>query len=234
MPLVDIRAVVRNYGGLRPFRIRELQVETGEVVVIDGPDEQAAAVFTDLLTGTTLPDQGEILVAGRSTASLQGPEDWLAFLDRFGLVNARAVLLNQLTVAQNLAVARTLELDPMSADTRDAAVKMGIEVGLAAAELDLPLSTASQVTRLRVRLGRALAHDPSLLVIEHPTLGLERRDVPAAARLIRRIGDGRDLAVLVVSGDSEVVRRASTRALTWRPATGELVAAARWRRWLRP
>ena len=52
--------------------------------------------------------KGEVVVAGRPTASIATPEEWLAYLDRFGLVNARAVLLDQLTVGQNLAVARTL------------------------------------------------------------------------------------------------------------------------------
>ena len=233
MPLVDIQSIVKHHGGLRPFRLRELSVEAGDVVVIAGPDEQAAAVLTDLLTGTTLPDQGEILVAGRSTASLRTPDDWLAFLDGFGLVSARAVLLDQLTIAQNLAIARTLDVDPMSAETRDQAARMAAEVGLDASALDAALSASSALTRLRVRLGRALAHDPAVLVIEHPSLGLERAEVAEAARLIRRLGEGRRLASIVVSADPEVLRASASRALTWRPATGELVRATRWPGWLR-
>jgi hypothetical protein len=138
VPLIDIRSVVKHYGGLRPFRLRELSVESGDLVVIGGPDEQAAAIFTDLLTGTTLPDEGEILVAGRSTASLRTPDDWLAFLDRFGLVSARAVLLDQLTVAQNLAIAQTLDVDPMSAEASETASRLAAEVGFDAPALDAP------------------------------------------------------------------------------------------------
>jgi ABC-type transporter Mla maintaining outer membrane lipid asymmetry ATPase subunit MlaF len=233
LPLVDIRSVVKNHGGLRPFRLRELSVEAGEVVAIAGPDEQAAAVFTDLLTGTTLPDEGEILVAGRSTASLRTPDDWLAFLDRFGLVNARAVLLDQLTIAQNLAVAHTLDVEPMSAETRDRAARMAAEAGIDSSALDRLLSASSALTRLRVRIGRALAHDPAVLVIEHPSLDLERHDAAEAARLILRLGESRRLAAIVMSADPEVVRTSATRALAWRPGTGELVRATRWPRWPR-
>ncbi len=233
MPLVDIRSVVKNYGGLRPFRLRELLVEAGDVVAIAGPDEQAAAVFTDLLTGTTLPDEGEILVAGCSTASLRTPDEWLAFLDRFGLVNARAVLLDRLTIAQNLAVAHTLDVEPMSAETRDQAARMAAEAGIDPSVLDHLLPASSALTRLRVRFGRALAHDPAVFVIEHPSLGLERNDVAEAARLIRRIGESRRLASIVLSADPEVIRTSATRALTWRPETGELVRATRWPRWPR-
>jgi ABC-type transporter Mla maintaining outer membrane lipid asymmetry ATPase subunit MlaF len=233
VPLVAIRSIVKHHGGLRPFRLRELSVEAGDVVGIGGPDEQSAAVFTDLLTGTTLPDEGEIVVAGRSTASLSTPDQWLAFLDCFGLVNARAVLLDRLTIAQNLAIARTLDVDPMSAETRDMAARMAAEVDLDPSALDDVLAAGPALTRLRIRLGRALAHNPSVLVIEHPSLGLERGEVADVARLIRRVGEGRRLASIVVSADPEVLRVSATRALTWRPATGELVRATRWSRWAR-
>lgn len=233
MPLVEICSVIKNFGGLRPVRIRELVVEAGDVVTIDGPDQQAAAVFTDLLTGTTLPDTGEVRVDGRSTASLADADDWIAFLDRFGLVNERIVLLDQLTLAQNLAIAHTLDIDPMSPEAWDTAVRMAAEVGLDRAALDDPLSASSPMTRLRIRLGRALAHDPVILVVEHPSLGLGRDDAGEAAGLLRRIGLSRGLAVVVISGDALMLRRAATRALTWRPATGELAASAFWRRALR-
>ena len=113
MPLIEIDSVVKGYGGLRPLRLRGLRVDAGEAVAIHGPDRAAAAVITDLLTGTTLPDEGEVRISGLPTASIAGPDEWMAFLDRFGLVNDRVVLLDQLTLAQNLAVPHTLDLDPI-------------------------------------------------------------------------------------------------------------------------
>ena len=133
MSLIEVQSVIKNYGGLRPIRIRQLRVEAGEVVAIGGPDQQAAAVFTDLLTGTTLPDSGEVRIDGRSTALLAGADDWIAFLDRFGLVNERVVLLDQLTLAQNLAIPHTLDIDPMSPETRQTVARMAAEVGIASA-----------------------------------------------------------------------------------------------------
>jgi branched-chain amino acid transport system ATP-binding protein len=231
MPLVEIQSVIKNFVGLRPVRIRQLHVEAGDVVTISGPDQQAAAVFTDLLTGTTLPDEGEVRIAGRSTASLANPDDWIAFLDRFGLVNERVVLLDQMTLAQNMAVAHTLDIDPMSPETRQIVARMSAEVGIEPAALDDLLSASSPLTWFRVRLGRSLAHDPIILIVEHPSLGLEPDDVAEAASLVRRIGLARRLAVVVISPDRRVSRRAATRPLDWHPATGELVSSARWRRW---
>lgn len=234
MSLIEVQSVIKNYGGLRPIRIRQLRVQAGEVVAIGGPDQQAAAVFTDLLTGTTLPDSGEVRIDGRSTALLAGADDWIASLDRFGLVNERVVLLDQLTLAQNLAIPHTLDIDPMSPETRQTVARMAAEVGIASAAIDDPLSASSPLTRFRVRLGRSLAHAPGILIVEHPSLGLRPGDAAEAARLIRTIGPARTLAVVVITADRLVSRRAATRALDWRPATGELVGSAGWRRWFQP
>lgn len=231
MPLVEFRSVVKDYRGLRPFRLEELIVEAGEVVAIGRPDEAAAGVFTDLLTGTTLPDRGEILIGGRSTASIAKADEWLSFLDRFGLVNPRTVLLDQLTIAQNLAVALTLDLDPMIESARRLVEALADEVGLPRAALDGPLPAGSALTTLRVRLGRALAHGPSILVVEHPSLGLARSEAIEAARLIRQVGERRRLTAFVLAADPEVLRGAASRRLEWRPATGQLIGKPRWRRW---
>jgi putative ABC transport system ATP-binding protein len=231
MPLIEIHSVTKAYGGLRPLRILDLIVDADEIVTIAGADQQAAAVLTDLLTGATLPDGGDVRVAGRSTGDLSGHDDWLAFLDHFGIVNERVVLLDSLSVAENLAVPHTLEIDPMPADVRGAVERMAQEVGLDAYTLDEGLSTTSALSRLRVRLGRALAHRPAILLIEHPTGDLPAADVSAAATLIREVSLARHLATIVVSSDWRLAN-AATRPLTWRPATGELAETRGWRRWL--
>jgi predicted ABC-type transport system involved in lysophospholipase L1 biosynthesis ATPase subunit len=231
MPLIDIQAVTKGYGGLRPLRIQKLKVDAGELVTIAGPDRQAAAVLTDLLTGATLPDAGEVRVAGRSTADLSDHDDWLAFLAQFGIVNERVVLLDGLSVAENLAVPHTLELDPMPADLRCAVERMASEVGLVLPKVDERLSASSAVTRFRVRLGRALAHDPVILLVEHPSLGLAAEDVTAVADVLSRVGRVRHVATIVINSDRQLSNAIATRQLTWHPATGELVEVRGWRRW---
>jgi ABC-type transporter Mla maintaining outer membrane lipid asymmetry ATPase subunit MlaF len=232
MALVDVRGVVKRYGGLRPFRLRGLSVEAGETVAIAGLDEQAAAVFTDLLTATTLPDEGDVVVAGRPTASIAKPDDWLAFLDRFGLVNSRTVLLDALSVVQNLALAHTLDLDPVPETERRLVEATADEVGLPRDALDRPLPAGSALTRLRVRLGRALAHRPSILVVEHPALGLGPGDAAEAARVIERVGRRPGLAVLVLTSSRGTLRLPAARALAWNPSTGALRPQSRWWRLL--
>jgi ABC-type transporter Mla maintaining outer membrane lipid asymmetry ATPase subunit MlaF len=232
MPLIEIHSVTKAYGGLRPLRILDLIVDADEIVTIAGADQQAAAVLTDLLTGATLPDGGDVRVAGRSTGDLSGHDDWLAFLDHFGIVNERVVLLDSLSVAENLAVPHTLEIDPMPAEVRRTVERMASDVGLDVGRLDESLSSTSLLTRFRVRLGRALAHAPAILLLEHPTVDLTPADVSSAADAIREVGVARKLATLAISSDWRLSNAVATRPLTWRPATGELVETRGWRRWL--
>ena len=104
MPALEVTGVVKDYRGLRPLRIADLAVEVGERVAISGLDRQAAEVFVDLVNGALLPDSGVIRVLGRSTADITEGDDWLSWLDVFGILTQRAVLLESSTLAQNLAL----------------------------------------------------------------------------------------------------------------------------------
>ena len=116
-PVVEMTGVVKNYSTLRPLRVASLSIARAERVAIGGIDAVGAEVFLNLVTGASLPDSGEIRVFGRNTAAVANGEEWLASLDRFGIVSERAVILEGATVAQNLALPFTLEIDPLTADT---------------------------------------------------------------------------------------------------------------------
>ena len=225
MAVIALRGIVKAHGGLRPLRLRELDVAPGEVVTVSGLDTVQAAVLVDLLTGTVLPDAGEVEIGGWSTKDIPDQEAWLAFLDQFGLVNDRVVFLEELTVAQNLAVPLTLAIDPMAADVLGRVTALSEEIGLPGGHLDERMAGVSQVTRALVRLGRALALDPSVLLMEHPTLALDRAEVPGFAAAVRTAAARRGLSVLALTADPVFIDDAATRALSWRAATGAVSSA---------
>ena len=231
-PLLEVRGVVKSHGGLRPLRLGELTVDAGEIIALEGPDETGASVLVDLVTGTTLPDAGEILVGGSPTSAIADQDGWLGFLEQFGIVNARVVLLEQMTVVQNLAVPLTLDVDPLPEDVHRRASALASTVGLAPSLLDAPLAAATPVTRFRVRLGRAIAHRPRLLLVEHPTLGLLSSDTRACVEALRDAVSARESsAALVITRDAAFARDVATRRLSWDAATGRVSPRERWRRW---
>jgi peptide/nickel transport system ATP-binding protein len=221
--VLELSAVRKEYGGLRPLRIHALALEEGEHVALAGVDGPAAEVLVNLVTGAVLPDEGTVAVFGRSTAAIRDAADWLATLDRLGIVSGRAVLLDQLSVLQNLAVPFSLDLEPPPADVRRRAALLAEEVGLGRA-LDRPVRELRGEELVRVRLGRAIALDPSLLVLEHPTAAVDRSRLAPLAREIRRVADDRGLAVLALTADREFARQVASRVLLLDAASGRLTA----------
>ena len=97
--ILEISGLIKDFRGLRPLRIQRLSIGVAEQVAIVGIDQSGAETFVNLITGASLPDQGEIRVFGNATTSVDTSTAWLALVDRFGLLTHRAVLLEPLTVA---------------------------------------------------------------------------------------------------------------------------------------
>src|SRR5207245_701398 len=153
--------------GLRPLRIHELTVAAGEPVALLGFDQHTAEVFINLITGASLPDAGRVRLFGRATSEIADSADWLSSVDRLGIVSERAVLLEQLTVIQNLAIPFTLDIEPPAEDVRVRAQQLAIEAGLPEAVWSRAVAELDAVGHARVRAGRAIALDPEVLLLEH-------------------------------------------------------------------
>lgn len=220
---LEIRGVLKNYGSLRPFRIASLTVAPGERVSIGGLDAGAGEVFVNLVTGASLPEQGEIRVFGRRTAEIADSDEWLDSLDRFGIVSPRGVLLEGSTLLQNLAMPFTLSIDPVPADVEQQVRELAADCGIDAGRwLGVRAGDLRPDVRVRAHLARALALRPELVVVEHPTAEVEPAARPALAGDIARACAARDATTVILTNDDAFARAAAPRNLTLLGATGEL------------
>lgn len=229
---VEFDGVVKPYGGAAPLTVTRLSIGPGDRLVLTGLDAGAAEMFTHLLTGAALPESGAISVFGQDTRAIRTDTEWLTSLDRFGLVSNRAVLLDQSSIAANLALPFTLAIDPMPDDVRASVAALAEEVGLAAGRLDAPAGTMTPPERMRAHLARALANRPSLLLLEHPTVTLEPGDREAFGRAVRAVSAARDLAWVAISNDEVFARASGGRTRVVHPAmprAGRIAGV--WRRW---
>ena len=230
-PVLELSDVSKDYRGLRPLRVAALSVGVAEQIAIVGWDGPAAEVFVNLVTGTTLPDRGDVKIFGRSTAGIADSADWLAVVDRFGIVSERAVLLDQLSVIQNLAVPFTLDIEPPPDDVRERASALASKVRLPEATWTGAVADLDQASRMRVRLGRALALDPAVLLLEHVSAGLTPEDRETLGNDLRTIAERRSVATVTLTADETFGRAAATRVLTIDLATGRFME--RRRSWFR-
>jgi ABC-type lipoprotein export system ATPase subunit len=229
--VIDVQGLVKDYRSLRPLRLRALQVHAGERVVVSGLDAAAAEILVNILNGAVLPDEGHVSVLGQLTRDVADGDAWLASLDRFGIVTPRAVLLEAMTVAQNLALPLTLEIEPMSAETAERAADLGARVGLADDRLGQTVAMITPAERMRLHLARAIVLEPSVVLLEHPTTALAGDEGAAFGALVRDVARPTGLTILAFSEDQAFARALDARHLKLKPATGELSDIGR--RWFR-
>jgi ABC-type transporter Mla maintaining outer membrane lipid asymmetry ATPase subunit MlaF len=201
-PLVEMTGVVRSTAEPVPLRIARLRVAPGERLVISGLDAGAAEAFVNLITGAALPEEGTVRVAGHDTRAIATDTEWLASLDRLGIVTARAVLIDQLPIGANVALPLSLAIDPMPEPIGRRVHALADEAGLAPNRLVEPGGSLSPEERVRVHLARALALDPMLLLLEHPTAGLAPAAARALGQTLRRLSKPRNLAWIALSNDT--------------------------------
>jgi len=228
-PVIEFTALSRDYHGLRPLRIEKFTLAEGELVAILGLDQPMAETFVNLVTGATLPDRGEVSIFGRPTTAIDNSAEWLSVVDRFGIVSERAVLLDALSVIQNLAIPFTLDIDPPPDDVRERAILLAREAGLREADWLRSVSKLDAGGRVRVRLARALALDPKVLLLEHGNAGLPADAAAALGADVRQIASRRGCALVAVTADPQFAAAVAPRVLTLDPASGRL--SERGRNW---
>jgi ABC-type transporter Mla maintaining outer membrane lipid asymmetry ATPase subunit MlaF len=230
-PVLQLAGIQKRYQSLRPLRLQELTIAPGERVAVSGFDAGSAEVLVNLVTGASLPDQGEVRVLGQLTAEIDGGDEWLASLDRFGIVSPRGVLLEGATVEQNLAMPMTLQIDPVPPEVAARVAALARDCGIAREGDDEWLRRVTGEVpphiRARVHLARAVALAPALLVLEHPGADLEAGDRAAFADCIASVTDRLGAATLVITSDDGFAKRVAERALRLDPATGALKAIRR-------
>jgi len=229
--VIDVRGVQKDYHGLRPLRVQHLEVHQGESVALLGFDQAAAEVFVNLITAATIPDAGEVRTFGQATTAIKDADTWLQSLDRFGILSERAVVLDNMTVADNLTMPVTMSLHDVPDAMRSRIRALAEEVGLPAAQFEQPVAALSPSARLRLRLGRALGPDPRVILSEHPNASLAPGDLASFATDYARIVTARAITSIVLTADRTFATAIASRILTLQPATGELKPLAGWRRW---
>jgi ABC-type methionine transport system ATPase subunit len=210
-PLIAIEDLEKASAGLPTLRVRRLIVRPGDRFTIRGVDAGAAEALVHLITGAALPDRGEVRMAGRRTTDVGTDMEWLTSLDRFGIVTERAVLLDGMSRAANLALPMTLDIDPMAADVRQRVGELARLVGLDEAGLDAPAVNLAPLERMRMHLARALAVNPQALLLEHPTAALVPDASRAFGEALRRAADVHHLAWMAFSDDAAFAEAAGGR-----------------------
>jgi ABC-2 type transport system ATP-binding protein len=188
-PALRLDNVVKSYGPIRAVDGVSLRAQPGEFIALLGPNGAGKTTLFQLLSGLFVPDSGRIEVMGHDMA-----RDAVPALARLGIVFQQPTLDLELSVTANLLFHAGLHGIPRQV------AKARIEQELARLGLiDRAHDKAAQLSggnRRRVELARALLHEPSLLLMDEPTVGLDPQSRGDLIRLMLAMRAQRSVAVL--------------------------------------
>jgi iron complex transport system ATP-binding protein len=211
MSLLEARDLLVRYGGGRAA-LDGVTCATrgGELLAVVGPNGSGKTTLVRVISGLLRPERGEVAVDGRSLARWRRAE--LAGV--LAVVPQGETVTFPLRVDETVMLGRYARLGPLAAP--GAADHVAVREALArcdVAELaGRTIDTLSGGEWQRVRLARALAQDPRVLILDEPTTSLDIRHEMELFELVRRLVDA-GLAGLVITHHMNLAARYADRIL---------------------
>lgn len=197
--MIEIINLYKYFDGQKVLDNLNLVIDTGETMVIIGQSGCGKTVILKHIIGILKPDSGQVIIDGQDIVRLEGKE-----LERlrmkFGMLFQNAALFDSLTVGENVGFGlrehRVWEESRVVSRIREC-LKM---VGLKGID-DLQPSELSGGMKKRVGLARAISMDPSIILYDEPTTGIDPVRGDAICGLIRELHDRLKITSVAVTHD---------------------------------
>ncbi len=199
--MIHVKKLIKRFGLKTVLKGMDFSVEDGEFVALIGPNGAGKSTFLRILASLTRPTMGTVSVAGFSL-----PKEAADVRRRLGVVSHQPLLYVDLTAEENLKFyGRMYNLSKLA--TRiDEVLKM---VGLTQRRDDL-VRTYSRGMQQRLAIGRAVLHDPSVMLFDEPYTGLDQ-DASAMLDDVLRTVAARGRTVVMTSHDLARTEDLATR-----------------------
>ncbi len=213
--------VTKRFGGLVAVSQVNLDVAQGEIISLIGPNGAGKTTFFNCITGFYDPEGGDIVFDGRSIKGLRTDQ-----ITRRGIARTyqNIRLFNSLTVIENILVGMHSRMKSMlwsalfatPAQRREEAEALEKAMGLLSyvglkGKGDLLAANLPYGLQRRLEVGRALASDPLLLLLDEPTAGMNPLETEDMMHFIRQLRDERGLTIFLIEHDVRLVMNVSDR-----------------------
>jgi branched-chain amino acid transport system ATP-binding protein len=222
-PVLQCQSVERRFGGIVALNGIDMQIERGEIFGLVGPNGCGKTTLTNAITGFYPPQRGRILLGGRDITGL-APH----YIATLGVARTFQILalFNGMSVLDNILLGRHIHMKPSVARTAlywwlarpdETANRAVVEEVIDFLQLEgvrdelvdgIPIGL-----KKRVELARALAAEPSFLVLDEPMAGMNQEEKEYMARFILDARDERGVTVLLIEHHMDVITGICDRML---------------------
>ena len=222
-PILECRSVERRFGGIVALNGIDMRIERGEIFGLVGPNGCGKTTLTNVVTGFYPPQRGRILLNGRDITGL-APH----YVATLGVARTfqNLALFNGMTVLDNILLGRHTHMRPSVARTalywwlarsdetsNRAAVEDVIDFLQLEGVRDELVDGIPIGLKKRVELARALAAEPSFLILDEPMAGMNQEEKEYMARFILDARDERNVTVLLIEHHMDVITGICDRML---------------------
>ena len=210
MVLLEVRNVVKSFGGLRALQDVSLSVPRGEIRAVIGPNGAGKSTLFNVMTGLLRPDSGDVVFEGEPITGMPPHRIIRKGIGRsFQITN----IFPRMTVFENVQVAlfahHRSSRNPVGLARRYPAVAseaLGIlgQVGLAE-KYEQSASILSHGDQKRLEIAISLASRPKLLMLDEPTAGMSRFESRETVALLQRISREQGLTLIFTEHDMDIV-----------------------------
>jgi len=206
--ILEIAGVDKSFGGLRVIQSLDFHVREGEIVGLIGPNGAGKTTCFNLITGFEEPDAGRILFKGEDITGLKPPNR----ISKKGVARTFQIVkpLAGLTVTENV-LAGAAEKAGSIQEARMKSRKIVDLLGLWEFR-DIKASSLTLGGRKRLELAKALATEPTLLLLDEVMAGLNPTEVEEAIQMIKRISS-RGVTLLVIEHVMKAVMSLADRVV---------------------
>lgn len=213
--MIEVHKLTKRFGLKTVLRGLDFHVESGEFVALLGPNGAGKTTFLRILATLSRPAFGEVRLAGYLL-----PQQAAAVRRRLGVVSHLPLLYGDLTAEENLRFYGKLYNVPGLEHRTAEVLEM---VGLLARRRDL-VRTFSRGMQQRLAIGRAVLHDPEVLLLDEPHTGLDQDACVMLDQSLREVA-ARGRTVIMTSHD--LARAADLAARFDVLSRGQIVASVR-------
>jgi branched-chain amino acid transport system ATP-binding protein len=203
LALLEVADVTVRFGGVVAVNGATFSVDEGKVAALIGPNGAGKTTTFNVVTGLQPPTEGRVIFDGKDVTGLKVHK---RARKGIGRTFQRLEVFGSLTVRENILVSAEIHRRWAhgKADPRQVTEEILDRVGIRSFAQQPADSVPTGIARL-TELGRALAVEPRLLLLDEPSSGLNEDESEQLGRLLRHLADVEGRAILLVEHDVDLV-----------------------------